>query len=267
MSGAKPVAGTAALVKGISVMRAIANEGSAPSFTRLQAVTQLPKGTLHRFLKALIVEGLVRYQSHDRSYHLGLHLLGLASQVLEELDIRDVAREELVRLRDITGEAVHLAIHDDLKAVYIDVVESGLAVDPIARIGSSSALHNSAVGKAIAAFLPPEQLSDAIRRLAMTRTTANTIASRRALKDHLESVRSQGYAFNEEEESVGIHGVAAPVYNHLGLAVGSVCTTIPSYRYDPSKLAFYAAAVVETASAISRRMGYRETDVSDHGSP
>ena len=259
------VPGTAALTKGISVLRAIAGEGGAPSFSRLLQTTGFPKGTLHRMLKALTVEGLVRHQASDRTYHLGLHLLSLAYQVLEDLDIRDVARDELVRLRDVTGEAVHLAIRDDVRAVYIDVVQSGLAVGPIARLGSTSELHSSAVGKAIAAFLPPAEQNDTVRRLSMTALTEYTITSRRALKIHLKTIAQRGYALNEQEESVGIHGIAAPVFNHLGSVVASVCTTIPSYRYEPSRLQSNAAAVMDTAVAVSRRMGYPFRDSAQVG--
>ena len=137
---ADAVPGTAALAKGIAVMRAIAGDDRAPAFARLQQTTQLPKGTLHRMLRALIAEGFVRYQESDRTYHLGLDLLRLAYQVLEDLDIRDIARDELVRLRDVTGEAVALAVHDDLRAVYIDLVESGRSVDKIRRRLNSSAV-------------------------------------------------------------------------------------------------------------------------------
>ena len=250
------VPGTAALNKGISVLTAIANENEPPVFSRLQIATSLPKGTLHRILKALILEGLVRYEPKDKTYHLGLKLLKLAYQVLEDIDIRNIARNELVRLRDLTGEAVHLAVRDNTKAVYIDVVESSHAVGPIAKLGSSSEFHNSAVGKAIAANLPVDEQAEIFGRLAMARSTPATITSRRKLRAHLEEVRRRGFALNEEEESVGIHGIAAPVYGHRGEVVASVCITIPSYRFEASKLDFYAARVVDAANAISQRMGH-----------
>ena len=250
------VAGTAALGKGIAVIRAIAAEDRAPSFAHLMKTTQLPKGTLHRMLRALIAEGFVRYQESDRTYHLGLDLLRLAYQVLEDLDVRDAARDELVRLRDVTGEAVALAVHDDLRAVYIDLVESGRSVGPTDRVGSTSELHSSAVGQAILAFLPPAEQSAVVRRLPMTPLTKYTITSRRSLKAELKEVVRRGFAVNEEEQILGIHGIAAPVFNHLGLVVASVCTTIPSYRYDPSKLGANAQAVMSAAARISLRMGY-----------
>ncbi len=251
------IPGTAALGKGIAVLCMIGDEKAPPRFSRLQALTSLPKGTLHRILKALILEGLVRYESRDKTYHLGLRLLNLAYQALEDLDLRDVARGDLVRLRDLTGEAVHLAIRDNMKAVYIDVMESTHAVGPIARIGSSSAFHNSAAGKAIAANLPSKERSEIIDRLELTRSTPATITSRRKLRAHLEEVRKRGYALNEEEETVGIHGIAAAVFGHHGDVVASICITIPSYRVEASKLPLYGAAVIEAANAVSRQMGFR----------
>ena len=263
---ADAVPGTAAPTKGISVLRAIAGEDDPVSFVRLLQTTRRPKGTLHRMLKALVAEGLVCQQASDRAYHLGLELLSLACRVLEDLDVRHAAREDLVRLRDATGEAVHLAVHADLRAVYVDVVESGLAVGPIAKLWSASELHSSAVGKAIAAFLPPTERDDVIRRLPMSPLTEHTITSWRALKSHLRLVVRQGYALNEQEESIGIHGIAAPVLNHLGRVIASVCTTIPSYRYDPSRLQSDSDAVMHAAAAISCRMGFSSPELASPAS-
>lgn len=249
------VPGAAALIKGISVLRAIANEDQPPVFTRLLHTTGLPKGTLYRILQALVSEGLLRFDRRDKTYHLGFGLLSLAYQVLEEMDIRDLAREELVRLRDLTGEAVHLAVRSDLEAVYVDIVESKQAVGALAKLGSSSRFHCSAVGKAIAANLPTAELAEILPRLPMMKMMPNTITSRRKLRTHFKDVRRQGYALNEEEETKGIHGIAAPVFGHRGEVVASICITIPSYRYEPDKLNLYAGAVMEAARAVSRRMG------------
>ena len=159
-------------------------------------------------LQALIAEGLVRHQASDRTYHLGLHILGLAYQVLENLDIRNVAREELVRLRDITGEAAQLAVHNDLGAVYIDLVESGLAVGPINKLGTTAGLHSSAVGKSILAFLPPAEQGDILRRLPMTALTEHTITSRRTLRAQLR--RSHGRATDSTSRRRALASTPSP---------------------------------------------------------
>ena len=90
----------------------------------------------------------------------------------------------------------------------------------------------------------------------MTPLTQHTISSRRSLKAHLKEIARRGYAVNEEEQILGIHGIAAPVFGHQGTVVASVCTTIPSYRFQPSRLAANAREVMAAAARISLRMGY-----------
>jgi DNA-binding IclR family transcriptional regulator len=250
--------GTQALSKGISILRAISSEHPAPRFARLRQKTSLPKATLSRILKTLAAEGLVRFESRDSSYHLGLSFLRLAFQVLEELDIRDIAHAELLKLRDQTSEAVHLGILDGLEVVYIDMVESKQAVGPIGRLGSSSSLHGAASGKVIVAYLKPGELAEMLPQMKLTRFTVNTITSQKRFKSHLEEIRRQGYAVNEEEEVTGVNGVAAPIFGHSREVVASIGITIPSYRYDPSNIKFYSSSVIETARIVSGRLGNSE---------
>jgi DNA-binding IclR family transcriptional regulator len=106
--------------------------------------------------------------------------------------------------------------------------------------------------------LPQDQYVELVNSLPMPQLTPRTITSRRSLRSHLEMVRKQGYALNEEEEYPGVHGVAAPVFGHRGEVVAAVCLTIPSYRYDPTRLDSYVGAAVDAAHAISVRMGRSE---------
>jgi DNA-binding IclR family transcriptional regulator len=249
------VPGTQALTKGIQVLRAIAAEGRNTRFANLQARTGLPKPTLYRILKALMAEGLVRFEPKDNTYHLGLSFLRLAFQVLEELDIRDLAHEEMMRLSERTSEAIHLAVIEGFEAVYIDLVESNQPVGSVGRLGSSSALHAAASGKVIAAYLAPDALERLLEQLELPKLTKNTITSLKALRQEFAEIRDRGYAVNDEEETEGIQGVAAPVFNMAGEVVASIGISIPRFRYSPSKLKFYADSAIATARTISAKLG------------
>jgi DNA-binding IclR family transcriptional regulator len=243
------------LTKGIQVLRAISAEGRHVRFASLQTRTGLPKATLYRILKALMAEGLVRFEPKDGTYHLGLSFLRLAFQVLGQLDIRDLAHEEMMRLSERTSEAIHLAVLDGMEAVYIDLVESSQPVGSVGRLGSISAFHAAASGKVIAANLAPDTLERLLQDLELTKLTRNTITSMKILRQQFATIREQGYAVNEEEEMAGIHGVAAPVFNITGEVVASIGITIPSYRYEASHLKFYADSAMETARIVSAKFG------------
>lgn len=255
MSSSELVPGTLALTKGIQVLRAISAEGRNARFASLMARTGFPKPTLYRILKALMMEGLVRHEPKDGSYHLGVSFLRLAFQVLEQLDIRDIAHAEMKRLSEHTSEAIHLAVIDGTEAVYIDLVESSQPVGHVGRLGSISALHAAASGKAIAANLPPDVLERLLKETPLTKLTPNTITSVKTLKQQFATIREQGYAVNDEEEIEGIQGVAAPVFDLTGDVVASIGISIPSYRFDKSKLKFYADGAIETARSISAKLG------------
>lgn len=255
MSTSDLIPGTQALTKGIQVLRAISDEGRNARFADIQKRTGFPKPTLHRMIRALVGEGLVRHDVKDGSYHLGLSFLKLAFQVLEQLDIREVAHEDLKRLSELTHEAVHLAVLDGNDAVYVDIAESSQAVGAVGRLGSISALHAAASGKVIAAFLTPEAQLQLIESLELTKLTPHTITSKELLLEELAAIRQAGYATNNEEETSGILGVAAPIFDLSGQVVGSIGISIPSFRYKEKQLPFYAESTVEAARTISAKLG------------
>ena len=119
----KFVPGTQSFSRSIAVLQVISNYGSPPTTTDLQSSCDLSRPTLYRILASLEAEELVAKTNEGR-YKLGIRLVGLARRALEDIDIRSLARQELERLRDRTGETVHLAIRSGDAMVYIDKIES-----------------------------------------------------------------------------------------------------------------------------------------------
>ncbi|WP_058545179.1 IclR family transcriptional regulator [Pseudomonas fluorescens] len=255
MASSESIPGTLALTKGIQVLRAISEGGRNARFADLMAQTGFPKPTLYRIIKALMVEGLVRHDPKSGSYHLGVGFLRLAFQVLEQLDIREVAHEELKRLSHHTSEAVHLAVLDGRDTVYIDIAESSQAIGAVGKLGSTSATYAAASGKVIVAFLPNDALRRLVDGLELSPLTAHTVTSKNKLLEELAAIRERGYALNEEEETPGIHGVAAPIFNLSGEVIASIGISIPSFRYDAARLQFYVDGAVSAARDISAKLG------------
>lgn len=255
MANSDSVVGTAALAKGILVLRTIAAEEEPPSLTTLQKKVKLPKGTLHRILQALIAEGLVRRNQRYKTFYLGYGLISLAQEALASLSLREVARDDLIQLRDLTGESVTLVAYDRLDAVVIDRINTKKAVNSFESIGLRSAFYCSASGKAIAAFLPPEDLDYALSQLKLKKLTANTITSKSELRSHFDLVKKQGFATNEGETDLSVFGIASPIFDDRNEVIGSVNLTIPVYRNEPDDRNNNIKAVVETAHRISRRLG------------
>jgi IclR family acetate operon transcriptional repressor len=71
-----------------------------------------------------------------------------------------------------------------------------------------------------------------------------------------------GYAIDDEEEVAGVRCVAAPIRNHLDEVIASVGVVGLAHNISGTAVSRVAAAVKETARAISLQLGAAE--LSDH---
>jgi DNA-binding IclR family transcriptional regulator len=86
------------------------------------------------------------------------------------------------------------------------------------------------------------------------RLNLNTITSFEALKAHLAEVRAQGFAINNEEDSMGWKTVAAPIFNDVGEAIASVCVLMPAAQTPDWRISKVAKSVISAATDISRSL-------------
>ena len=247
-----------------SILDSLAQSTQGISIRDLSSNIGLPKGTTHRLLSSLSYFGYVRQETKTRNYFLGLKFVELGQILLGQLDLRKVAEPFLRDLAERTKETIHLVILDRNEIVYIDKVEtdqnpSGLKM--ASRIGLRNPAHSSAVGKMILASFSEEELQSFFREKSLGRRTENTITDPILLREHLKTVRKQGYAVDDEENEKGIRCVAAPIYNEIGKTVAAISITAPAFRVTKKSIQeTLKKEAMETASKISERLGFRKRD-------
>ncbi|HET6489629.1 MAG TPA: IclR family transcriptional regulator [Syntrophales bacterium] len=221
----------------------------------------LPKGTIHRILSSLCYFGYVRQDPETKNYSLGLKLMELGALLGSQLDLRKVAEPVLRDLVEKTGEAAHMVILDRNEIVYIDKIEArqttgGLVMS--SRVGARNPAHSCAVGKVLLSHLSDKALDSLIREKGLSPRTANTITDPRLLKSHLEAVRRQGYAIDEEENERGIRCLAAPIFDGRGRPVAAISVSGPAVRVTRKVIQdVFRKEVMQAASEISRRLGFK----------
>jgi IclR family KDG regulon transcriptional repressor len=244
-----------------SILDILGQSAHGISIRELSDKIGLPKGTTHRLLSSLSYFGYVRQDSKTRNYLLGLKLVELGQLLLGQLDLRKEAEPFLRDLAERTVETVHLVFLDRNEIVYIDKVEtdqnpSGLKM--ASRVGLRNPAHSSAVGKVLLSHLSEEELKSFINEKGLPKRTDNTIVDPAQLKEHLKSVRAQGYAVDDEENEKGIRCVAAPIYNEVGRPVAAMSISGPAFRITKKLIQeSLKKEVMETALKISQRLGFR----------
>ncbi|HIQ04673.1 MAG TPA: IclR family transcriptional regulator, partial [Anaerolineae bacterium] len=155
-----------------------------------------------------------------------------------------------------TGETVHLAMLMDNQAVFIAQELSSKVFGINTEIGQREPLHCTAVGKALVAFLPEEQLDAIIEELDFARYTTKTITSPQVFKAHCSEIRARGYAVDDEEFYEGLRCIGAPIRGHGGIVLASLGISGLSTRLRMKRIPALAEIVVKYAEEISARLGY-----------
>ena len=209
---------------------------------------------MHRIVAALVAERLLVEKQGSAALALGPRLIQLASRSWGRSELRLAAVDELKRLRDLTGETVHLAVPNGTSMVYIEKLESPSAVRMASRIGTSVSLHSTAVGKAYLAALDDAALKPLLKDLPMPRYTANTPVSPAQLRTLIREARERGWAVDNEENEPGIYCFGAVIRGAGGAPVAaiSVSTLVFRQKEDPQKS--YVAPLLEACRVISERV-------------
>ncbi|MEM8646216.1 MAG: IclR family transcriptional regulator [Pseudomonadota bacterium] len=250
---AASIQGAQSFGRSIQVLQLIADAGRPLSRVDLADMCDLTRPTLYRIIASLEAEGLIEICGQN-SYRLGARLVALARTALSQSDLRHEAGPELERLRDVTGETVHLAVPSGGVMVYIDKIESREVVRMMSTVGTQVPFYSTSVGKAYLSALPPEEAAAMIDRLDRPALTAFTVTEADALKAQVDEARGLGFAREEQENEPGIVCFGAPVRDDRGKPVGAISVSVPMFRLEDAKR--YAEAVSASAKSVSKQIGY-----------
>lgn len=214
------------------------------------------KSSVHRLLAALAGQGYVEKNPQTERYRLTYKLLVVGSAAADRFGLKEVAGPVMERLAAETRETVNLGVLEKDRVVNIHKVDGPQLLRMHLDLGRGVPSHATALGKVLLAGLNPEDLDRWLRAYRLTRLTRNTLTDREALREALRQVADLGYAYDNEECSLGLRCVAAPVRDRRGAVVAAVSISGPTQRLPVDKLRRMAAAVKAAGLEISRVLGY-----------
>ncbi|MFF9031439.1 IclR family transcriptional regulator [Streptomyces iakyrus] len=214
----------------------------------------LPKSTVQRTLVTLAEAGWLRANRRDTTrWEIGARVLAVRPAALQGSSLLTAAHEPMVRLRDALNETIHLSVPDALQCmVVVDRVDSDHPVRTFHTIGDTSPLHATAVGRAVLAHLPKQDVEELIAQ-GLERFTDTTPADPDELRAELDRIRTDGYAVNRNQYRPGVCAIAAPVLDEDGAPLASVAVSMPDSRFDAERLPEWSRMVAETAAEITGR--------------
>jgi DNA-binding IclR family transcriptional regulator len=245
--------------KVLRILEALQGSSAGLGLKAICDLTGIHKSTAHRFLKHLEREGyLIRTEAG--AYLIGPRLAQMSARGNQGATLQAVARPILWELWKSTQETVNLAVLDQGTVLYVDVMESPHEFRLSSRVGTRRSLHVTALGKALAAFLPAEPRESILSTIKFQPATPKTIMNLVQFRQELEKIRRQGYAVDDEEAVQGARCVSAPILNADCEPIGAVSVSGPVTRVSPNQVAALAGAVTAAARAISAAMGFSQRE-------
>lgn len=232
--------------------------GATPEMgvTDLARKLGLGKSSVYRLLATLTRRGYVEKSPQSERYRLTYRLFAVGSTAAERFGLREAAHPVMERLAAGTGETVNLGVLDGTRVVNLHRVESRHLLRVHLEVGHGVPAHATALGKVLLAALEPTELSRRLLGRRLEGLTRRTIRDRRALRKALARIQEQGFAVDDEECSLGLRCVAAPILDHRGSVVAALSISGPTHRLPDPVLSRLAEEVRAAAREISRRLGY-----------
>lgn len=213
--------------------------------------------TALRFLATLVNEGYVDQNEETLKYFPTYKICALASNVNNYVDIRTIARPYIEQLAKIFGESVCMAVEENMKSVYIEVIrESNQSLMMVQSVGNAVPMHCTGNGKVLLLNYSEEDLDKLIRVEGLARYTENTFTSKWQLMEELKRIRERGYAYDQEERELGVRCVAFPIYNYTGKVVAGLSVTGPKNRLTDEMIAKRLDDFRRISLEISKKLGH-----------
>jgi DNA-binding IclR family transcriptional regulator len=194
----------------------------------------MAKGAVHRHLATLTDCEYIA--NENGKYRLGLRYLDMANQVKDLVGNYDVITNELERLATETGEIAQFATEEHGWVTYVYKADSESDIQTASSAGKREYMHSTALGKTMLAWMPDDRVTAILDKHGMPRKTEYTTTDRSAIFEHLNDIRDQGYALDNQENIEGLCCVAVPVTDANSEVFGAVSLSGPASRMTTDRI-------------------------------
>jgi DNA-binding IclR family transcriptional regulator len=201
--------------------------------------------------------GLVEKDPQTKTYSLGVGLVFLARNVLDNLDLRDIVEPCLGSLANETSSTALFGLISAEQVFIIAKHEADHNVGITIRLGHRFHITSGAHGKAIVAFMSDEKRQKILKRDKLYFYGDASAMDTKRLKKELLECRRSGFAQDKGGLQPGINAVSAPVFGPAGRIIGCV---ILIGTFPDALMQKHGQKVTGVVRRISRKLG-ADTDL------
>jgi DNA-binding IclR family transcriptional regulator len=247
-----------AVEQALRVLFRIAQDESAHmNLTEICERLGLHKSTAFCILHTLQKYGLVQTAGRGKGYTLGPGLIGLSRRFLDTLSTPRLAEPLLAELAGKAGATAAIGLIADKNVFVAAKHEGGHVLGITMRVGHRFPLTYGCHGKAIAAFLPEEELDSLLQEEDLYFHGDPSKFDRQRLNKEMAKCRKDWFATDLEEMVPGLNVVAAPVLGPNERPVGYIAVL---GLLSAKAVRRCGPLVAEAGKSLSKQLGARIED-------
>ncbi len=240
------------LSKGLAILEELAGSNSSVGVTELSISLELTKSNTFRLLQSLMALGYVK-RNPDKTYAATLKTWQVGRALLDNMNLRELAGPEMIHLSQETGEAIYLAVPENLMVIYIDKLDSLKPIRSWSPIGGSAPIHCVGTGKAILA-----QNYNTLRPLMsghLSRHTELTLTNMADLDVDIEKTLRRGFAIDYGEYRERILSFGAAITLPSGEAIAALGVSLPDVNMPDKGPDWLGSLVAHAANSVTAKVG------------
>ena len=244
------------LAKGLRALELLSDCGEM-SASRMARHLNTSRAVTHRYLTTLRDLGYAE-RTEEGKFAVSFKVLELGMKKLDGFKIRHSVNPYLQEMALACGETVNLGHWSGTAIVHLDKINSPEILRLDVGLGAFAPAYCTALGKAILAFLPESELDAYLQSVEWVAMSPKTILTPEQLQIDLTKIRKRGYAVDDEELSLGLRCVAAPVFDHEGRPSYALSVSGPTQRMSKTKIRAIQTKLRPLCHRISRMLGAPE---------
>ena len=256
----RPARSVQSVDRAIDILEVLSASGREMQLGEIAEAVGINVSTCHHLINTFVARGFVGRNPYNRSYFLGHRIVELSNARVQQFNLVERSAPELRRLNDATRETVHLAAMQGIELVTLIKIDSPHAV----RVGTDSmgkanAMHATATGKAVLAWLPEQEIDRIVELSGLTDFTPRSCTSPSDLKEELRHVRRRGFAVDDEEFQLDVYCIGCAVRDAAGGVIASISCSMPKSRATKSQQMSVRRHVIECARNLSEILDSQTT--------
>lgn len=243
-----------AVAQAMEVMRCLVNSGMNPvSLTSICEEVGIHKSKAFSILSTLEEYGFVKKIPNRKGYVPGFGLLTFSGKVLEIMSLPRFSEPVLQDLAKKARATVSLGVVADDKTYIVAEYLGAPDLSVSSPVGYSTSITYGAHGKAIAAFLPEDDLQPLLQAGDLYFYGKPEKYNETKLRKELAQVRRTGYSMEFGDIKKGVNAIASPVLDRSNYPVCYI-TVVGFFTAEEARQ--IGPMAVDAATKIAREVGH-----------